>query len=152
MRAYTETVLYPATGGGWHGLILARSKLQAAAQRKIRGHRNAYAQHVPPKAFLPIIASTDGLLQDDALRFLWWLADRSANKETAALDGLSASQDVSGDPTCKRIRSRIFRQLKASLSYAAIIAGASRYASHSFGGGHRDIAGMAARGTCPARR
>ncbi|EKX43972.1 hypothetical protein GUITHDRAFT_110080 [Guillardia theta CCMP2712] len=131
-----------ATGGGWHGLILdfsmshvfdndgipdlARSKLQAAAQRKIRGHRNAYAQHVPPKAFLPIIASTDGLLQDDALRFLWWLADRSANKETAALDGLSASQDVSGDPTCKRIRSRIFRQLKASLSYAAIIAGASR--------------------------
>ncbi|EKX39914.1 hypothetical protein GUITHDRAFT_113906 [Guillardia theta CCMP2712] len=59
--------------------------LGAAAQRKIRG--------------------TDGLLQDDALRFLWWLADRSANKETAALDGL---------------------QLKASLSFAAIIAGAFR--------------------------
>ena len=121
---------------------LARSKLQAAAQRKIRGHRYAYALHVPPKAFLPIIASTAGLLQDDVLRFLW-LVDRSAYKETAALDGLSASQDVSGDPTCKRIRSRIFRQLKASLSFAAIIAGAYRYASHSFGGGHSNIAGMA---------
>ncbi|EKX41178.1 hypothetical protein GUITHDRAFT_112654 [Guillardia theta CCMP2712] len=76
---------------------LARSKLQAAAQRKIRGHRNAYAQHVPPKAFLPIIASTDGILQDDALRFVL----------------------CHGDPTCKRIRSRIFRQLKASLSFGA---------------------------------
>ena len=31
--------------------------------------------------------TSDGLLQDDALRFLWWLADRSANKETAALSG-----------------------------------------------------------------
>jgi len=43
-----------------------------------------------------------------------------------------------------------FRQLKASLSFAGIIAGAYRYASHSFGGGHSDFAGMA-RGTGSAR-
>ena len=54
-----------ATGGGWHGLILDFSMSHVFdndAQRKIRGHRTAYALHVPPKAFLPIVASTDGLL------------------------------------------------------------------------------------------
>jgi len=127
----------------------------AASTEQHRGTSEGYVQHHRPAkgpAFLPIIVSTDGLLQDDALRFLWWLADRSANKETAALDGLSASQDVSGDPTCKRIRSRIFRQLKASLSFAAIIAGAFRYASHSFGGGQSDIAAMARVAVWPVRQ
>ncbi|EKX54575.1 hypothetical protein GUITHDRAFT_100050 [Guillardia theta CCMP2712] len=62
----------------------------------------------------PFFPSSPALMASCRMRFLWWLADRSANKETAALDGLTASQDVSGDPTCKRIRSRIFRQLKAS--------------------------------------
>eukprot|EP00961_Rhodomonas_salina_P074501 1000532-Rhodomonas_salina.1 len=51
------------------------------------------------------------------------------------MDDLSASQEVSGDPLFKRIRSRHFRRLKASFAYSAIIAGTGRYASHSFGSG-----------------
>ncbi|EKX36358.1 hypothetical protein GUITHDRAFT_117467 [Guillardia theta CCMP2712] len=69
----------------------------AASTEQHRGTSEGYVQHHRPAkgpAFLPIIVSTDGLLQDDALRFLWWLADRSANKETAALDFLWASQVV----------------------------------------------------------
>eukprot|EP00960_Hanusia_phi_P064408 765785-Hanusia_phi.AAC.1 len=34
------------------------------------------------------------------------------------MDDLSASQEVSGDPLFKRIRSRHFRRLKASFAYS----------------------------------
>eukprot|EP00960_Hanusia_phi_P022146 655987-Hanusia_phi.AAC.1 len=30
-------------------------------------HRLAYAQHVPPKAFLQVIVTTDGVFHDDSL-------------------------------------------------------------------------------------
>ena len=81
-----------------------------------------------------MIATTDGVFHEDVLRLLWFLAERMASKETTELDDLSASQEVSGDPLFKRIRSRHFRRLKASFTYSAIIAGTIRYASHSFGG------------------
>eukprot|EP00960_Hanusia_phi_P025211 740815-Hanusia_phi.AAC.1 len=52
-----------------------------------------------------------------------------ASEETTEMDDLSASQEVSGDPPFKRIRSRHFRRLEASFAYSAIIAGTVRYAS-----------------------
>ena len=53
--------------------------------------------YLPPKAFLPIIASTDGRLQDDPCAFCggcWRIARRT--KETAALDEVKVSVKFGG--------------------------------------------------------
>eukprot|EP00960_Hanusia_phi_P061065 764719-Hanusia_phi.AAC.4 len=76
-----------------------------------------------------------GLLRRMAHGGLGWYRDRSFKDRHRHRDchtrpqqhcselGLSASQEVSGDPLFKRIRSRHFRRLKASFAYSAIVAG-----------------------------
>eukprot|EP00960_Hanusia_phi_P002946 87671-Hanusia_phi.AAC.1 len=60
--------------------ITSAGHCRASRKTRPESSPSAYAQHVPPKAFLPatVIVTTDGVSHDDVLRFLWFLAERMA--------------------------------------------------------------------------
>lgn len=102
--------------------------LDVAAASKIRNHRGPYAMHDPPRAFLPLAISTDGGVHEDALRFLWYLADVIGQRSLADEPighGTSPEDGPAGDVLARK-RASTFQRLCMQLSLEALLSGARR--------------------------